>query len=140
MPGGQPSECSLYNPPPFQHVEASGADLLPIDHGVFWGPDSSQTTPGVFDDLDLPVEYLLDPLDKTPFLVGTIGPDQLESGKETFERFQQEFPPIVILDMSLVDKSMQDQPIRVDEQMPLAPFDFLAAVIAASPPFLARFH
>jgi len=36
----------------------------------------------------------------------------------------------VILDTGLVDKSMQDQPIRVDEQMPLAPIDFLAAVIA----------
>ena len=92
--------------------------------------DVSQTTPGMFDDLDLRAEYLLDPFDKTSFLVGTIGPDQLESGKETFERREQEFATRVILDTGLVDKSMQDQPIRVDEQMPLAPIDFLAAVIA----------
>ncbi len=78
-------------------MEATGADLLPIDHRVLWSPDVSQATPGVLDDLDLPAERLFDPLGKPPFLVGTIGPDQLESGKETFERREQEFPPIVIL-------------------------------------------
>src|SRR5882762_1032140 len=101
-------------------MEATGADLLPIDHGVFWSPDSSQATPGVLDDLDLPAEGLLDPLGKTPFLVGTICPDQLESREETFEWFQQEFPPIVVLDIGLVDQGLQDQPIRIDEDMPLA--------------------
>ena len=46
----------------------------------------------------------------------------------------------MILDIGLVDKGVHDQPIGIDEDMPLAPFDFLAAVIAASPPFLAGFH
>jgi hypothetical protein len=34
-----------------------------------------------------------------------------------------------------MNKHMQDEPVRVDEQVPLAPFDFLATVVASQPPF-----
>ena len=49
-------------------------------------------------------------------------------------------PSMTKIIAGLVDKGMQDQSTRVDEQMSFPPFDFLATVIAASPPFLARFH
>ena len=47
----------------------------------------------------------------------------------------EEFATLLILDVGLMDHDFQDHAHRVDEDMPLAPLDFLAAVIAASPPF-----
>jgi hypothetical protein len=41
----------------------------------------------------------------------------------------------MILKISLMHEYMHDQPIGVDEQVPLATFDLLAAVVTAPPPF-----
>jgi hypothetical protein len=38
-----------------------------------------------------------------------------------------------------MDENLQDQPIRVDEQVALAPLDLLTAIKAASPPFCVVF-
>jgi hypothetical protein len=62
-------------------MEATRPDLLPINHGILWGPDPSQATPGMFDDLHLPAERRFDPLDEAALLVGTISPDELETGQ-----------------------------------------------------------
>jgi hypothetical protein len=88
----------------------------------------------MLNDLYFPAQELLDPLNKTSFFVGTIGPDQLESGKEASQRFQQEFAALVILDICFVDQHVQDQAHRINKDMSFTPLDFLAAVIAASPP------
>ncbi len=69
------------------------------------------------------------------FLVRTVDPDQLESGKAASQRFQEEFAACRILDLGLLDQHLQDQARGIHEEMPLAPFHFLAAVIPASPPF-----
>src|SRR5260221_13651844 len=116
-------------------MEAAGADLLPINHRILWGPDATQATPRVFDDLDLPAERRLDPLDETTLVVGAIGPDQLEPRKGSLERRKQELAPIVILDTGFMDEDLHDQPIGVHEHMALAAFDLLAAIVAAQPPF-----
>ncbi len=116
-------------------MKTTGTNLLPIDDGVLWCPNASQATPGMLDDLHLPAERFLDPLDKAAFLVCTVGPDEFKTGKAALERFQQKFAAMVILDVGLMDEDLQDQPIGIDEQMPLPPFDLLAAVIAAKPPF-----
>ena len=84
--------------------------------------------------LHLPTEHGLDPLDETTFLVRAIGPNQLESRQAAFEWLQEVFAALVILDAGLMDEYVQDHPRSVDEQVPLAPFHPLAAVIAASPP------
>jgi hypothetical protein len=139
-PSREPSECSLDNPPPFEHMEASGADLFPIDHRVFWGPDSSQTTPRVLNNLNVPPERFLDPLDETTLAVGAVSPDEFESWEASPERRKQLFATFLILDIGLMDQDLQDQAYRINEHMPFTPFDFLPTVIAASPPFLARFH
>ncbi len=41
----------------------------------------------------------------------------------------------MILDVGLVHQHAHDQPDGIDEQMPLATFHALAAIIAAPPPF-----
>jgi len=40
-PGRKPRERALHDPTPFEDMEATGPDLLPIDHGILWGPDAS---------------------------------------------------------------------------------------------------
>jgi hypothetical protein len=41
----------------------------------------------------------------------------------------------MILDIGLMYQHLQDHACGIHEDMPLAPFHFLAAVIPASPPF-----
>jgi hypothetical protein len=72
---------------------------------------------------------------KPPFLYATHGPDQLEPRKAALEWLQEVFAALMILNAGLMDEHVEDHPRSVDEQVPFAPFHFLAAVIAASPPF-----
>ncbi len=134
-PGRKPGECSFYYPTPLKHVEPLGANLFPIDFAPFRDPETAQTAPGVFNDLDLPAKRLLDPDNKAAFGISTIGPDQLETGKAILERFKQAFAPLVILDIGLMHQLMDDEPIGIYEDVPLAALDFFATVVAAPPPF-----
>ncbi len=45
-PSGKPRERALHDPTPFEDMEASWPDLLPIDHGILWGPDAAQAAKG----------------------------------------------------------------------------------------------
>ncbi len=101
-PGGKPRERALHNPTPFEDVKATWPNLLPIDDGILWSPDPAQAAPGVLNDLHLPPERLLDPLDKAAFLVCTVGPDQLESRKAALERFQELLAAYGILDIGFM--------------------------------------
>src|SRR6266699_1258926 len=87
---------------PFESVKATWPNLLPIDDGILWSPDPAQAAPGVLNDLHLPPERLLDPLDKAAFLVCTVGPDQLESRKAALERFQELLAAYGILDIGFM--------------------------------------
>ncbi len=106
-----------------------------LGSGVLWGPDATLASPGVLHRLHLPAERLLHPLNEATFLVRTVDPDQLESGKAASQRFQEEFAACVILDIGLMHQHVQDHARGIDEDMPLAPFDFLPTVIPARPPF-----
>jgi hypothetical protein len=72
---------------------------------------------------------------KPPFLYATHGPDQLEPRKATLERPEELFATVMILDVGFMDQHACDQPRGIHEQMPLAPFHALAAIVAAPPPF-----
>lgn len=87
-PGSKPSECSFYYPTPLEHVEPLGANLFPIDFDPLRDSEATQAAPGVFNDFNLPAKRLLDPFHKAAFGVSAIGPDQLETGKATLQRFQ----------------------------------------------------
>lgn len=118
----KPGKRALHDPAPFEGMEATRPDLLPINHGILWGPDPSKAAPGMFDDLHLPAERRFDPLDEAALLVGTISPDELETGQAARKRFQQEFAAVVILEVGLVHQHMHDQPIGIHEQVALAAF------------------
>jgi hypothetical protein len=60
----KPGKRALHDPAPFEDMEATRPDLLPINHGILWGPDPSKAAPGMFDDLHLPAERRFDPLDE----------------------------------------------------------------------------
>lgn len=45
----------------------------------------------------------------------------------------------MILDIGLVNQRVQNQTEGIDEDVPLAPFDFLPAVIPTRPPFCVVF-
>lgn len=125
----------LDDPAVRKHMKTTREDLFPIDLRVLWSPDSSQATPGVFHNLYLPVKYLLDPLNKTPFVVSTIGPDEFQSWEAALKRFQEEFATLIILYVGLMHQHLQDEAVGVNEHMPLAPFHSLPAIVAPRPPF-----
>src|SRR6266849_1820121 len=119
-PGGEPGKSSLDNPAPFENVKATGADLLPIDNSVLWGPDAALAAPGMLYYLHLPPKRLFDPRDEAAFLVGAVDPDQLEPRKAAFEWLQEVFAALVIQDTSLMHQHVEDQTQGVNEHMPLA--------------------
>lgn len=51
------------------------------------------------------------------------------------ELAQHQFGPVAILEIGGMNNDSQDQPQRVDDEMPLATVDLLARVIATDPPF-----
>ncbi len=119
----------------FELMQATGADLLPIDFHPFLDSDAAQAAPRMLHNFHGPAKLLLDPFDETALLVGAVSPDQLEALKAVHQRFQQEFAPLVVLQVGLMDKQIQNPPIRINQQMALAAFYTLAAVVAARPPF-----
>jgi hypothetical protein len=134
-PGGEPREGSLHDPSPFEDVEATAADLLPIDHRILWSPHVTQAAPRMLDDLDLRAKRLLDPLHKASFVVATLRPNVLEARETALERQEHVSAAMIILDVGFMHQHMQDHASRINQQVPFAPFHFLPAVIAASPPF-----
>src|SRR5712692_4311458 len=94
----------------------------------------------MFHDLDLPAQRRLDPLVEALLLVSTVGPDQLQTRKDPSERRKQAFAAAVVLDVGLVYQNLQDQPIRIDQQVALAAFDFFASIVATNPSLLCRLH
>ena len=120
-------------------MKAARSDLLPIDHRILWGPDTSQAAPGMFHNLDVPSQLRLDPLAEAFLLVAAIRPDQLETPKDPFEWRKQVFAAAVVLDVGFMDEHVQDQPSGIDQQVALAAFDLFAPIVAASPPFCVVF-
>ena len=120
-------------------MKTARSDLLPIHFDSFRDPDASQATPWMFHDLDLPPQLPLDPLAEAFLLVSAIGPDQLETRKAALERRKQGLAAVSVLNVGFMHQHMQDQPIRIDQEMALAPFDLLPAVVAARPPFCVVF-
>ena len=116
-------------------METARTDLLPINHSIFGCPDVLSATPWMFDNFDIPAQGGFDPFRETHLVVATICPDQLEARETALQRREQEFAAVIVLKTGLMHQHMQDQPARIDQQMPLATLNFLAAVITANPPF-----
>jgi hypothetical protein len=93
----------------------------------------------MFHNLDVPSQLRLDPLAEAFLLIAAIRPDQLETGKDPFERRKHEPAATVVLDVGFLHEHVQDQAGGIDQQVALAPLDLLAAIIAALPPFCVVF-
>ena len=115
----EPSEGSLDDPAFGQNLEAG--------HVVT-----------AFDDLQDPVPQFLGPLDQFAG-VAPIGPDQLESRELPDQLGQHQLGPVAVLEMGGMHDHGQKQAQGVYNDVPLAPFDLLAGVIAPRPPFSAVF-
>jgi hypothetical protein len=76
---------------------------------------------------------------KPSFLYSVICPDQLETRKGPWKRRKEALAAAVVLDVGFMDEHVQDQPIRIDEEVALAAFDLFAPIVAASPPFCVVF-
>ena len=103
-PGRKPGERALDNPAVWKYMKAARPDLLPIDHRILWGPDTSQATPGMFHNLDVPSQFCLDPLAEAFLLVAAISPDQLQTRKASLERRKQEPAAAVVLNIGFMDE------------------------------------
>lgn len=85
-------------------------------------------------DLQNPSPEVFCPIHQLP-RVSAVGPNSLEAGKTITQLFQNQFASVPILDICGVDFAVQDQAQRVDDDMPLTPFDFLARVVPSGAPF-----
>jgi hypothetical protein len=69
--------------------------------------------------------------------IPAVGEDEFQSPESSSQALHQQLAAIAVLDVGGVHDQGQDQAQRVDQQMPLAPLDFLARVVPPRPPFSA---
>jgi len=118
----EPPQGPLDNPPFRAHRKPLGA-LGPLDHLQTYGVIRPQR---------------LDPCDQLAG-IGLIGPDHPQTRELVPEACQHGFSPVTILHTRRGDDDGEDQPERVDEEMPLAAFDLFMDIKAAEPPFSVVF-
>jgi hypothetical protein len=118
----QPAEGALDDPPFRQHLEAG--------HTV-----------GALDDLQLPAAEGAHGRRRGGPLVAAIGEDPLDEREQAARLPEDGQAAVAVLDIGRMDGGAQEQPERVDQDVPLAPLDLLARVVArrvgARPPFSA---
>ena len=85
---------------------------------------------GTMDDLDAQPGLPLGPL-LAPALVTRVYPQPRETRKELAGSLQQQLDPVLVGHLSAVDLDFENQAFRIDEQVPLAPANLLAAVVTA---------
>lgn len=67
--------------------------------------------------------------------VATVGPNQSKSRELVYGKGNRSGRGFSVMDGRRVDVDRQRHPQRVDDQVPLAPLQLLAAVVAAKAPF-----
>jgi hypothetical protein len=118
----EPPQGPLDNPPFRTHGKPLGA-LGPFDNLQAYGVMQPQRP---------------DPCDQLA-RIRLIGPDHPQTRELVPENCQQGLGPVTILHTRRGDDDGQDQPERVDEEMPLAALDLFVRIKAADPPFSVVF-
>ena len=114
----QPSEGSFHDPP-------FGQDLEPRRIGA------------PFDDLQTPAApQIYNPVQPLPS-VAAIGPHQPQPTPTWTQPLQHQPGPSTVLNIGRVNHDHQDQSQRVNDDMSLAPVDFLPRVVAATAPLFS---
>lgn len=85
-------------------------------------------------DLQSPLPKVFRPIHQLP-RISTVGPDPLETGKAAGQFLQNQLGSVSILDIRRMNHAVQDQPERVNDDVPLAPLDFLARIVPSGAPF-----
>src|SRR5215217_5357835 len=81
-------------------------------------------------DLDAQAEYLFCPLLASTLVAG-IHPQVRKTRKAIAYTLQQQFDPVLIGDLRAVDLGLQDQSLRIHQQMPLPAAHLLPTVVSA---------
>src|SRR5215469_3775207 len=121
---GDPGVRTLHDPSPREHMKTSGHDLVPVNGCSFWGPDPAKAGPRVLDDLETHPEVLLHPMFEGLPSIAAISPDYLETRQASDESRQQHLTSCSIPDLSRQHFDAQQQPDRVDQQMPFSALNF----------------
>jgi len=110
-----PPEGALDDPPSGKHREADDviASLYNLQH---------------------PTAYGLRPFDEFT-RIPSVCPNELQSRVLPTEFAKHELGTVAILNVGSMDDHGQDQAQGIDDQVPLAPLDFLARVVPSRPPF-----
>ena len=99
-------------------------------------PGPADSGPPVLGELQRPAQGRLHPLSALAG-VGAIRSDRLQAGQLAFQRSQQQLGAITARQSGGVHERPNDQPLRIDQQMALAPIDPLALHITPGPPTIA---
>lgn len=106
-----------------------------------FGQDDEAMQLGAFDDLELPVAGAGDGRSHLRSPIAAVGEDDLDEGKQATGSPQQQTRAVAILHVGRMDRDVQQEAERIDEDMPLAARDLLARVeplrIDRRPPFCA---
>jgi hypothetical protein len=113
----EPAECSLDDPTVRQKLESAHV-VAPLDD---LHPKTA-AGPQTFD----PGNELSG--------VAAICPDEPQSHHGLFEERENEFGSIAILNVRRVNNDRDQQPKRIDEQVPLATIDLFARIVSVRPP------
>ena len=96
---------------------------------------------GAFHDLDLPWPECPDGGGRRRPLIASVSENALDKREQLSHRLQDKQAAVAVLNVGWVDDEVEHQAERVDNDVPLLAFDFLACVVAgridAGPPFSA---
>lgn len=129
-----PGERAFHNPSSRQHLESRRQDS-----GLHSRRQPGTSLPAWFpDDLRPPPDQLLDPGNKGP-LISSIREQQRDPWALVLCSLQQQTDTITVLNIRRMDFHLEEEPLRVREDMPLPAFDFLPRIVPARPPFSVVF-
>lgn len=114
----EPSEGALYDPSAGKDDEAS-SDVRALDDLHVDRPEGSTQPADPGDELSR---------------VSSVRPDLAQPEESVRERGQKELRAIAVLNVSRMNDDRQEEPQRVDEDVPLPTTDFLARIVTARPP------
>ena len=113
----------------------------PLDHPTSRQDLKAGRVVAALDNLQAPAPRLGKERVQARAFVGAIGPDQVEPGKELAQAGKHEQSPVAVLDVRRMDDGVQDETLRVDDDVALTTLDLLARVIThrvdRDPPFSA---
>lgn len=103
-------------------------------HNPTFGQRHKAADRNSLDDLDHPSEHLPGFLHKIAG-VTSVGPDDLQAAEQSGHFLQHLLTAIAVLDVRRMHAYRENQPERIDNNMPLSPGDFLAGIVPMSSSF-----